>query len=98
MSSTCYASGMQNSDHEKAFDVVVVGAGMLATTQAEQAPPCNYSPAIPGVSGIIAAQRYLQAHPNCRLTILEQDYCIGGVWSERETVAIQEPALTDHCL
>ncbi|KAF2184197.1 FAD/NAD(P)-binding domain-containing protein [Zopfia rhizophila CBS 207.26] len=31
-----------------------------------------------GVSGIIAAQRYLQVHPGCHLAILEQDYCLGG--------------------
>ncbi|KAJ8064948.1 hypothetical protein OCU04_007252 [Sclerotinia nivalis] len=36
-----------------------------------------------GVSGIIAAQRYLEAHPNCQLALLEKDYCIGGVFSQR---------------
>ncbi|KAI1399400.1 putative dimethylaniline monooxygenase [Hypoxylon fuscum] len=30
-----------------------------------------------------AAQRLLQAHPETRLAILERDYCVGGVWSER---------------
>ncbi|PVH73241.1 flavin-binding monooxygenase-like protein-like protein, partial [Cadophora sp. DSE1049] len=38
-----------------------------------------------GISGIIAAQRYLQAHPKCKLTILEKDYCVGGVFSKRRS-------------
>ncbi|KAK8102081.1 flavin-binding monooxygenase-like protein-like protein, partial [Apiospora sp. TS-2023a] len=36
-----------------------------------------------GLSGIIAAQRLLQAHPETRLAILERDDCVGGVWSQR---------------
>ncbi|KAI6085551.1 flavin-binding monooxygenase-like protein-like protein [Hypoxylon rubiginosum] len=36
-----------------------------------------------GLTGIIAAQRLLQAHPETRLAILERDYCVGGVWSTR---------------
>ncbi|KUJ08232.1 flavin-binding monooxygenase-like protein-like protein [Mollisia scopiformis] len=36
-----------------------------------------------GISGIIAAQRYLEAHPTTKLTILERDSCIGGVFSKR---------------
>ncbi|KAK8022517.1 hypothetical protein PG993_013284 [Apiospora rasikravindrae] len=36
-----------------------------------------------GLTGIIAAQRLLQAHPETQLIILERDYCVGGVWSER---------------
>ncbi|KAF4631973.1 hypothetical protein G7Y89_g6153 [Cudoniella acicularis] len=36
-----------------------------------------------GISGIIAAQRYLEAHPNCNLAILEKDSCVGGVFSKR---------------
>ncbi|KAI1079626.1 putative dimethylaniline monooxygenase [Whalleya microplaca] len=36
-----------------------------------------------GLTGIIAAQRLLQAHPETRLAILERDYCVGGVWSKR---------------
>ncbi|KAF2117286.1 putative dimethylaniline monooxygenase [Lophiotrema nucula] len=36
-----------------------------------------------GLSGIVAAQRLLQVHPETRLTILERDYCLGGVWSSR---------------
>ncbi len=35
-----------------------------------------------GLTGIIAAQ-LLQAHPETGLAILERDYCVGGVWSER---------------
>lgn len=36
-----------------------------------------------GLTGIVAAQRLLQAHPETQLLILERDYCVGGVWSER---------------
>jgi dimethylaniline monooxygenase (N-oxide forming) len=36
-----------------------------------------------GLSGIVAAARYIQRHPNCNLTILEHDNCVGGVWSKR---------------
>ena len=38
----------------------------------------------PGISGIAAARFYLDIHPNCRLAILEQDNCLGGVWNARE--------------
>ncbi|KAI1758728.1 flavin-binding monooxygenase-like protein-like protein [Hypoxylon sp. FL1150] len=38
-----------------------------------------------GLTGIIGARRLLQAHPETRLAILERDYCVGGVWSERRT-------------
>ena len=34
-----------------------------------------------GLSGIAAAKFYLDIHPECRLVMLEQDSCIGGVWS-----------------
>ena len=40
-----------------------------------------------GLTGIVAAQRLLQAHPETRLAILERDYCVGGVWSERTCFA-----------
>ncbi|TVY82954.1 FAD-dependent monooxygenase DEP4 [Lachnellula suecica] len=33
-----------------------------------------------GISGIIAAHRYLQAHPECHLTVLEKEHCVGGVF------------------
>ncbi|KAF7535306.1 hypothetical protein G7054_g5505 [Neopestalotiopsis clavispora] len=36
-----------------------------------------------GLTGIIAAQRLLQAHPETKLAVLEHDYCVGGVWSNR---------------
>ncbi|KAF2111413.1 flavin-binding monooxygenase-like protein-like protein [Lophiotrema nucula] len=36
-----------------------------------------------GIAGIAAAAHYLQAHPNARLVVLEQDTCLGGVWSQR---------------
>ena len=34
-----------------------------------------------GLAGIVFARFYLDTHPECRLTILEKDGCIGGVWS-----------------
>ncbi|KAG6358430.1 hypothetical protein INS49_014314 [Diaporthe citri] len=37
-----------------------------------------------GLTGIIAAQRLLEAHPQTRLAILEGDYCVGGVWNKPE--------------
>ena len=37
------------------------------------------------ISGIAAAKFYLDIHPNCRLAILEQDHCLGGVWNAHET-------------
>ncbi|KAI0165094.1 flavin-binding monooxygenase-like protein-like protein [Hypoxylon sp. FL1284] len=37
-----------------------------------------------GISGIIAAQCLLQAHPETHLAILERDYCVGVVWGERK--------------
>ncbi|KAI1113528.1 hypothetical protein F5Y14DRAFT_417518 [Nemania sp. NC0429] len=45
----------------------------------------NFDVIVVGASltGIIAAQRLLQAHPETRLGILERDYCVGGVWSKR---------------
>ncbi|PQE29814.1 flavin-binding monooxygenase-like family protein [Rutstroemia sp. NJR-2017a WRK4] len=36
-----------------------------------------------GISGIIAAQRYLDAHPDCQLALLEKDHCVGGVFGQR---------------
>ncbi|CZR63620.1 related to dimethylaniline monooxygenase [Phialocephala subalpina] len=38
-----------------------------------------------GISGIVAAQRYLEAHPTCNLTLLERDHCVGGVFSIKRT-------------
>jgi dimethylaniline monooxygenase (N-oxide forming) len=40
-----------------------------------------------GLSGIVAAARYLQRHPESNLSILEQDDCVGGVWSKRRNFA-----------
>jgi dimethylaniline monooxygenase (N-oxide forming) len=41
---------------------------------------------ITGISGIIAAQRYLDAHPDCQLALLEKDYCVGGVFGQRKCI------------
>lgn len=38
-----------------------------------------------GLSGIAAARFYLEVHPECRLVILEQDSCPGGVWNTRRS-------------
>jgi dimethylaniline monooxygenase (N-oxide forming) len=35
------------------------------------------------LSGLVTAARYLQRHPDCDLAILEQDDCVGGVWSKK---------------
>ena len=37
-----------------------------------------------GLSGIIAAQRYLDVHPNDDIIILEKDEDIGGVFSRSQ--------------
>jgi hypothetical protein len=42
----------------------------------------------PGLTGIVAAQRLLQAHPDTHITILERDYCVGGVWSQSTTTGV----------
>ena len=34
-----------------------------------------------GLSGIAFARFYLDIHPESKLLILEQDSCVGGVWS-----------------
>ncbi|MCJ1392862.1 monooxygenase [Xylographa bjoerkii] len=36
-----------------------------------------------GISGIAAARFYLEVHPECRLSLLEKDTCLGGVWNSR---------------
>jgi dimethylaniline monooxygenase (N-oxide forming) len=38
-----------------------------------------------GISGIIAAQRYLQAHPESKITILEKYNCVGGVFGKSKS-------------
>ncbi|KAF2866565.1 flavin-binding monooxygenase-like protein-like protein [Massariosphaeria phaeospora] len=60
------------------FDVIVVGAGLFQLWIASETTNDSL-----GLTGIVAAQRLLQAHPETQLTILERDYCVGGVWSER---------------
>ncbi|OAG06210.1 flavin-binding monooxygenase-like protein-like protein [Paraphaeosphaeria sporulosa] len=44
---------------------------------------CQCSAAAERLSGIIAAQRFLDAHPKANLAILEKDGDIGGVFSRR---------------
>jgi dimethylaniline monooxygenase (N-oxide forming) len=43
---------------------------------------------IKGLSGIVAAQRYLDVHPDANIAILEKDDDIGGVFSKSEFVQI----------
>lgn len=33
-----------------------------------------------GLAGLVAAQRYLDAHPTSKVTILEKGHCVGGVF------------------
>ena len=50
-----------------------------------------------GLTGIIAAQRYLEAHPNSLLTILEKDNCVGGVFSKRQFLfPSSKPSFSDN--
>jgi cation diffusion facilitator CzcD-associated flavoprotein CzcO len=44
---------------------------------------CGELTALQGLSGIVAARRYLQANPDCHLLVIEKDSCVGRVWSER---------------
>ena len=47
-----------------------------------------------GISGIAAARFRLELYPNCKLSILEKDHSVGGVWnSERvfESFYTQSP-------
>lgn len=37
-----------------------------------------------GLSGIVAAQRFLDVHPEMNLIILEKDCDIGGMFSKRK--------------
>ena len=36
-----------------------------------------------GLYGIAAARTYLEVHPSCRLTVLDQDSSVGGSWNAR---------------
>lgn len=38
-----------------------------------------------GLSGLAFARFYLDIHPEARLVILEEDVCLGGVWSSRRS-------------
>lgn len=75
---------MSPVDDYTSFDCIIVGAGFspisLLTYISERLTALSLSP---GLTGIIAAQHLLQAHPETRLAILERYYCVGGVWSER---------------
>lgn len=59
-------------------DVVVIGAGKPSCSLQGQARAANVRS--PGLSGIAFARFYLDTHPKSRLTILEKDAWIGGVW------------------
>ncbi|KAJ8121495.1 hypothetical protein ONZ43_g2064 [Nemania bipapillata] len=65
------------------FDVIVVGAGVCLQLEMCEGKGDQVNDNYTGLTGIIAAQRLLQAHPETQLAILERDYCVGGVWSER---------------
>lgn len=60
------------------MDVAIIGAGKSCFQRAG-----NLRSRLPLTlgSGIAFARFYLDTHPDCRLTILEKDGCIGGVWS-----------------
>ena len=64
-------------------DVAIIGAGKLGhSLQKINAPRGTLKTVINlGLAGIVFARFYLDTHPECRLTILEKDRCIGGVWS-----------------
>ncbi|KAH7087175.1 flavin-binding monooxygenase-like protein-like protein [Paraphoma chrysanthemicola] len=52
-----------------------------------------------GLSGIVAAARYLQRHPKCKLTIIEQDGCVGGSHGIAEfTDFLMERAPEEDCM
>ena len=69
-----------------AFDIVVVGAG-------ERRSPSltcfELTVGHVGLSGIAFSRFYLDIHPESKLTILEEDTCVGGVWSACTTKKIR---------
>lgn len=75
---------MDDSNNKRSFEVIIVGAGTLGFPDQGHRDSETLMRLHVGISGIIAAQRYLEAHPKCRLTLLEKDYCIGGVFSTSE--------------
>ena len=69
---------------EGSFDIIVFGAG--ATSQ------CSWNllyislhAQYLGISGLAFARFYLDIHPECRLALLEEDSCVGGVWSSSKS-------------
>ena len=58
-------------------DVVVIGAGMECST----AYMDEFDPLHTGLSGMAFSRFFLDVHATCRLQILEEDTCVGGVWS-----------------
>lgn len=37
-----------------------------------------------GISGVAFARFYLDIHPKAQLAVIEEDSCVGGVWSSCE--------------
>lgn len=47
-----------------------------------------------GLYVIAASKFYMDAHPTCRLVVLEQDTCPGGSWNASENVP---PIMQCYC-
>ena len=61
------------------LDLVVIGAGksvMIYSLRDNNSVESHI-----GISGIYAAKFYLDVRPDCKLTILDRDACIGGSWN-----------------
>ena len=67
------------------LDVVVVGAGenllIYDHLRILLLVGCANSYIMIGLYGIAASKFYLDAHPQCRLVVLDQDSCPGGSWN-----------------
>ena len=48
-----------------------------------------------GISGLAFARFYLDIHPEARLAVVEENSCVGGVWSSSEQ---PETPLQARCL
>ncbi|KAF1963162.1 FAD/NAD(P)-binding domain-containing protein [Byssothecium circinans] len=62
---------------EERYDVIVIGAGAVSR---RCVIPATNKCKTPGLAGMVAAQRYLDAHPTSRVAILEKGHCVGGVF------------------
>lgn len=51
-----------------------------------------------GIYGIAASKFYLDAHPKCRLAVLEQDRCPGGSWSSSKTLEIWDHVCVNRAM